>query len=463
MSPVSFWMNLTFVLAMLLQMTYPFTNGCPPNERNYLLDFRGGLLDPTGHLSSWQGYNCCEWKGIRCDFHSGHVIKLDLRNSFAERYGENTKILSGAIHPSLFDLQHLQHLDLGLNDFNNTSIPPQLAKLQNLTFLSLAYAGFGGEVPLELGNITTLRHLDLSVGDDFPLESTRFAEWIKIQNLRSLEYLAMNFVNLSMANDDWSNALSSLSYLREIHFRYCGLSGTLPSLLNITHLSHLDLSSNSFSSILPAWFRNVSSLVSLDLFRCGLHGSIPSNFLSRSRLRKLDLSDNLLEGNLSFIRYQSSSIAHLNLQSNSLDGIIPLFFANFTELKYLLLANNYLAGEIPPFGSTFGKFLPLSLLNLSQNKLMGNIPPSIGCLPLLRSLNLENNYLSRRLPDAISKPARFEELKLSSNNLTGSFSLSLKAISPCRRWKQNRGDNVNVEELTSSTRFALSTPSTCVF
>ncbi|GLJ42275.1 hypothetical protein SUGI_0875090 [Cryptomeria japonica] len=108
-------------------MIYPFINGCPADERSYLLDFNGGLVDPMGRLSSWQGCNCCQWMGIRCDYHSGYVISLDLKDRFAERYDEHNKSLSGAIHPSLFNLQNLQHLDLGYNYFNATSISPHLA------------------------------------------------------------------------------------------------------------------------------------------------------------------------------------------------------------------------------------------------------------------------------------------------------------------------------------------------
>ncbi|XP_059066671.1 receptor-like protein EIX2 [Cryptomeria japonica] len=422
MSPISVMLNLTFALSMIC----PFINGCPADERNYLLDFKGGLLDPTGRLSSWQGYNCCEWKGVRCDFHSGHVISLHLKNPVTS-YWDKPKNLSGAIHPSLFNLQYLQHLDLGNNDFDGASISPEFSKLQSLTFLSLASAGFGGEVPVELGNITTLRQLDLSADSRTyyftTLQSRKFAGLI--QNLRSLEYLAMNNVDMSMTNDHWRNALSSLPNLREIYLSWCNLEGTIPSLLNLTYLSDLDLSMNSFFSPLPAWFQNVSSLVSLDLSDNGVNGSIPSNFLHRSSLRNLDLSFNDLEGSLSFIQYQSSSIANLNLHRNWLDGIIPLFFVDFTELKNLVLANNYLTGDLPPLGSALGEVLPLSVIDLSLNKLTGNIPPSIGCLPLLRSLNLENNQLSGKIPDTLFKLARLEKLKLSTNNLTGIFSLSM--------------------------------------
>ncbi len=94
------------------------STACIEDERSSLLDFKGGLYLSSSQLSSWHELNYCEWEGVGCDYHTSHVITLYLSNQ-----------LSGEIHPSLFDLQHLQHLDFSWNYFQGISIPPQFSKL----------------------------------------------------------------------------------------------------------------------------------------------------------------------------------------------------------------------------------------------------------------------------------------------------------------------------------------------
>ncbi|GLJ42393.1 hypothetical protein SUGI_0878060 [Cryptomeria japonica] len=211
---------------------FPFSTACLQDEKSYLLDLKAALnlSMSSGSLSSSRGLKYCEWEGVGCDYHTSHVIRLEFDYWYTQQ---------AELHPSLFNLQHLQHLDLSGNDFRGISIPRQLSKLKSLTFLNLSYAGFGGEVPLELGNMSSLRHLDISenyyeikISDTewqtISLKSSKFDALVR--NLRSLRFLQMKGVNLKMATEHWGGALSDLANLIQIHLSYCGLSGKIPDL-----------------------------------------------------------------------------------------------------------------------------------------------------------------------------------------------------------------------------------------
>ncbi|PRQ32168.1 putative leucine-rich repeat-containing, plant-type, leucine-rich repeat domain, L [Rosa chinensis] len=97
-----------------------------------LLQFKKSLTinksaseDPFAHpkVASWtqKGVgrsNCCSWDGVECDKDTGHVVGLYLRSS----------CLFGSLNSnsSLFQLVHLQKLDLSDNHFNFSEIPSRL-------------------------------------------------------------------------------------------------------------------------------------------------------------------------------------------------------------------------------------------------------------------------------------------------------------------------------------------------
>ncbi|XP_039136610.1 receptor-like protein EIX2 [Dioscorea cayenensis subsp. rotundata] len=160
---------------------------CREVERKALVDFKNGLKDPNGRLSSWIGLDCCSWTGVHCHNYTSHVIRLDLR-----RYGGNGS-LEGEIRPSLLVLNHLRYLDLSENYFKYTRIPTFLGSLVSLQYLDLSSAGFIGRVPHQLGNLSRLQYLDLSYNSVDMVGS----HWLT--NLSSLQCLNLNGVNLSEA------------------------------------------------------------------------------------------------------------------------------------------------------------------------------------------------------------------------------------------------------------------------
>ncbi|TKY65778.1 LRR receptor serine/threonine-protein kinase EFR [Spatholobus suberectus] len=102
-------------------------------------------------LANWnQSVDCCQWNGVACN--KGRVIGLDLSEEF---------ITEGIDNSSLFNLQHLQHLNLAYNDFG-CLIPSKFGMLKRLRYLNLSNTGFEGQIPYEISHLRKMSILDLS-------------------------------------------------------------------------------------------------------------------------------------------------------------------------------------------------------------------------------------------------------------------------------------------------------------
>ncbi|KAJ7949807.1 Leucine-rich repeat receptor protein kinase [Quillaja saponaria] len=157
---------------------------CIEKERQALLKFKDSLEDPSNRLVSW--------KGVGCDAITGHVTKLDLlacslftSDSIIPQF-EALDVTS-----SLLELEHLNHLDLNGNQ--GSQIPELFGSFKKLKHLNLSYSSFSGKVPENLGNLTDLRVLDLSM--DCTSLYADHIDWVS--QLSSLQHLDMSIVDLA--------------------------------------------------------------------------------------------------------------------------------------------------------------------------------------------------------------------------------------------------------------------------
>ncbi|KAL7215468.1 hypothetical protein ACSBR1_027603 [Camellia fascicularis] len=259
---------------------------CIEREKQALLKFKEAAIDHSGILSSWGNEedkkDCCKWRGVNCNNHTGHVTMLDLHFFF----------LRGKISPSLLELQHLKYLDLGENRFGGP-IPHQLGNLSNLRYLDLSSNYLEGPIPHKLGNLSNLRYLDL----------------------------CSNFLEAQIP-DAFGNMIS----LVHLNLSYNQLEGGIPkSFVNLSRLQTLNLGGNQLNGTLPN-FTRFSSLRELDLSYNQLNGPFPESFGPLPSLVLLDLSRNQITSPL-----------------NSFLGIISeAHFSNLYSLQYLDLSFNHL-------------------------------------------------------------------------------------------------------------------------
>ncbi|KAJ9540411.1 hypothetical protein OSB04_026917 [Centaurea solstitialis] len=434
---------------------------CTERERHALLFFKASLVDNNNNLYDWgsqdeQKRDCCQWVGVYCNYTSGHVYKLDLSNLSGG--------LVGKISPSLSVLNQIEYLDLSGIDFRFNPIPNFLGSLPNLRYLYISASNLSGRIPRQLANLSNLIYLDLS--HNLLEGSIPFP----FGDLTSLTYLNLskNHLNGSLPN------FSGYSLLSKLSLAHNSLNGSIPDFIGCQSLLELDLSNNRLSGNLPKSVGQLSNLEYLDVSSNSVEGVISDvHFLNLTHLTYLDMSFNSfafelsshgsIPSQLETIKLQSCKLGpsfpkwirnqtvfkHLDISGAEISDGIPAWFWNLpVGLKFLDLSSNELKGMLPNMASNFDGYpgldlsynqlegrvplLPskLSSINLSGNRFSGNVSFLCQIDEELTFLDLSNNLLSERLPDCwLRFQKRMVVLNLSNNTLSGEIPSSLGFLS----------------------------------
>nr|XP_028957534.1 receptor-like protein 54 [Malus domestica] len=426
-----------------------------------------GYSPVSSKFVSWDSStDCCSWLGVTCSS-NGRVVGLDISGQYIEGGIDSSS--------SLFDLQHLQSLNLAANFFvEGSRIPSAIGKLTNLRYLNLSNDYV--KIPVEMSHLTRLEVLDISQSYilSSELEIPKFS--ILFQNLTELTELYLDGIDVSAEGTHWCQAISSsLPNLRVLSLYRTNLSGPIDQSLaklqslsviqlggspnnisgpipeffsNFSNLTVLNLDGNNISAPVPGFFANFSKLTTLRLRDCGLNGTFPKQIFQVPTLQTLDLSFNLeLHGSLpefpkngslrSLILSQTSfsgllhdSIGNLNMLSTldlsgcNFTGSIPKSIGNLTKLAYLSLSSNMFNGPISSIH--WENLINLVHLSLYDNQLVGSIPSSLFSLPLLPGLVLSHNNLSGQLPEFFNvSSSLISNIDLSFNYLEGPVPVSI--------------------------------------
>ncbi|KAL3733435.1 hypothetical protein ACJRO7_022888 [Eucalyptus globulus] len=189
-------------------------------------------------------------------------------------------------------------------------------------------------------------------------------------------------------------------------------------------LTHLNLSSSSFSGSIPSEISHLSKLVSLDLSRnyfsnqISLENSIFTMIVQNlTTLRKLvlDVVNMSMISPKSFANL-SSSLTYLSVGSCSIVGIFPDAVFRLPSLTSLYTyENDNFSGILPKSNWTS----PLETLSLWKTSFSGEIPDSIGNMKNLAVLDLENCKFTGHIPSSMWNLNQLQVLWIDRNSFSG--------------------------------------------
>ncbi|KAG6581696.1 putative leucine-rich repeat receptor-like protein kinase, partial [Cucurbita argyrosperma subsp. sororia] len=323
------------------------------------------------------------WEGVLCNNSRVVALRLSsmgLKGKLGGDIGGLTELKSldlsanrgliGSISRALGNLLKLDTLSLSACGFSGT-IPEELGNLTELTFLSLYSNNFSGTIPATLGKLSKLYWLDLAdnkLTGALPVSTSEspgldqlsgakhfhfsknmlsgaippelFTSEMELLHIlfdgnnfsgsipptlglvQSLEVLRLDRNSLT---GNVPSTLSNLININALHLANNKLTGPLPNFTQMSSLSHVDLSNNSFnSSVAPEWFSTLQSLTTLIVEYGSIRGTLPEGIFILPHIQQIKLKNNAFGGTLIMGDSISQSLQQVDLQNNDISSVTSL-------------------------------------------------------------------------------------------------------------------------------------------
>ncbi|XVE80743.1 hypothetical protein DITRI_Ditri15bG0004800 [Diplodiscus trichospermus] len=348
------------------------------------------LVDFSGNFLSGSLPDSMRWLG------SCTSIRLQgnsLRGQVPDWIGELTSLESldlsanhfyGGLPYSLGNLQLLRELNLSMNQLTG-ALPESMANCFDLEAIDVSYNQLTGNVPSWMFNMGVKSAL---ISGNKLVESTLLAS--RVPSYQGLQVLDLSSNALSGEIPSNLGVLSSLLFFNMSRNHLFGSIPTSIGELNTTEV--IDLSDNMLNGSIPSEIGGALSLKELRLQRNFLSGKIPTPIVNCSSLTTLILSRNNLSGSIPPAISNLSNLQHVDLSLNNLTGSLPKELANLSQLMSFNVSHNHLHGELPLGG--FFNTIPTSSVS-GNPSLCGSVfnrsCPSVHPKPLVLNPNSSNS------------------------------------------------------------------------
>ena len=338
--------------------------------------------------------------------------------------------ITGTIATEFGKLSHLEVLAMAWSTFYG-SLPTEIGLMTSLRILRLPNNFLSGSIPSEVGLLSHLVEIDLgSTG----LTGSLPSELWQLTNLERLFLGASSDAGYNQFRGSIPSTIGLLTRVRD--FAISGTSGgQIPTeLFLLSHLEHLDISSDYFAGTIPTEIVHLSSLVSLNLAGSTLTGTLPSEIGIMQNLEELQMSASSITGSLPTEIGLASHLRVFNINSMNLLGPLPSEMGLCSRLVSLDSYESVFTGRIP---SEIGYLSALTSLQLWNNRFSGTLPTELGLLLNAKEVWLSNNQLSGTIPESLTFLATegsLSSLYLGSNEITGTLPFELVSLEELGCW-----------------------------
>ncbi|PPR88688.1 hypothetical protein GOBAR_AA31998 [Gossypium barbadense] len=252
-------------------------------------------------------------------------------------------------------------------------------------------------------------------------------------HLGNLSFLSLLYITNNSFNGRLPVQLSNLQRLKYLSFGINYFSGEIPSWLgSLTELRTLFLYQNNFKGVIPFSLGYLSKLEALYLFENQISGSIPSSIFNISSLQIINLSDNMLSGSIPSVPRDLHSLELIDFTTNNLTDHMPKdMFDHLPNLKELFLSFNLLSGRIPASLFKCKKLQKVleNFLFCSNPFISGELPRVVGNLS--SSLELFSAYscnIRGSIPSEIGNLSHLINIELGGNQLIGQIPTTIGGL-----------------------------------